>query len=60
MKTELADSITEPDIAEGVRKFSDAIGLSPEAFANIVPFTISQPEDVDINEVLFRPTKQEL
>ena len=31
-----------------------------ETFANIVSFAISQPEDVDINEILFRPTKQEL
>jgi NADP-dependent 3-hydroxy acid dehydrogenase YdfG len=60
MKTELANSITEPDIAEGVRKYADAIGVSSEAFANIVSFAISQPEDVDINEILFRPTKQEL
>jgi NADP-dependent 3-hydroxy acid dehydrogenase YdfG len=60
MKTELADSITEPDVAEGVRMFTDAVGVSSEAFANIVSFAISQPEDVDINEILFRPTKQEL
>jgi len=25
-----------------------------------VDFAISQPEDVDINEILFRPTAQEL
>ena len=60
MKTELADSITESDIADGVRKFADMIGVTAETFANIVSFTISQPEDVDINEILFRPTKQEL
>ncbi|MGH9342470.1 MAG: oxidoreductase, partial [Terriglobia bacterium] len=25
-----------------------------------VAFAISQPEDVDVNEILFRPTHQEL
>jgi len=60
MKTELADSITEPDVAEGVRKFTDMIGVSADTFANVVSFAISQPQDVDINEILFRPTKQEL
>jgi len=25
-----------------------------------VAFAIGQPEDVDINEILFRPTRQEL
>ncbi len=29
------------------------------ALANMVAFAISQPEDVEINEILFRPTKQE-
>jgi NADP-dependent 3-hydroxy acid dehydrogenase YdfG len=59
VKTELADSITEPDIAQSVRAFAEAFGVSAESFANIVSFAISQPEDVDINEILFRPTKQE-
>ncbi len=59
MKTDLVDSITEPDVAEGVRRFMD-IGVSAETFANIVSFVIRQPDDVDINEVLFRPTRQEL
>jgi hypothetical protein len=30
-----------------------------EAFARMVAFVISQPDDVDINEILFRPTSQE-
>ena len=34
--------------------------ISAESFANMVAFAISQPEDVDVNEILFRPTRQEL
>jgi NADP-dependent 3-hydroxy acid dehydrogenase YdfG len=56
--TELPDSISEPDIAENVRKRYEG-AIPPESFANIVSFAISQPEDVDINEILFRPTSQE-
>jgi len=56
--TELVDSITEPDIAEGVRKRYEG-AIPAEAFAKIVAFAISQPDDVDINEILFRPTSQE-
>jgi NADP-dependent 3-hydroxy acid dehydrogenase YdfG len=56
--TDLTNSITEPDIAEGMRKrYEDAVPA--DAFANAVVFAISQPEDVDVNEILFRPTKQE-
>jgi NADP-dependent 3-hydroxy acid dehydrogenase YdfG len=56
--TELPDSITEPDVAEGVRKFYD-IAIAPESFARAVAYAIGQPDDVDINEILFRPTQQE-
>jgi NADP-dependent 3-hydroxy acid dehydrogenase YdfG len=35
-------------------------GIPASSFANMVAFAMSQPEDVDINEILFRPTRQEL
>jgi len=58
--TELPNSVTEPDVAESVRELYARVAISPDSFANMVAFAISQPEDVDINEILFRPTKQEL
>jgi len=60
MVTELADSITEADVAEGVRKFTEEFGLSAQSFARAVEFAMSQPDDMDVNEILFRPTRQEL
>lgn len=60
LATELANSITEPDIAENVSKFMHEIALPAESFARVVAFAISQPQDMDINEILFRPTRQEL
>ncbi len=56
--TELPSSVTEPDVAEGVRKIYE-IAVPAETFARAVSFAISQPEDVDVNEILFRPTRQE-
>jgi NADP-dependent 3-hydroxy acid dehydrogenase YdfG len=56
--TELPDSITEPDVAERVRKVY-AMAIPADSFASMVAFAMSQPEDVDVNEILFRPTKQE-
>jgi NADP-dependent 3-hydroxy acid dehydrogenase YdfG len=58
--TELPDSITEPDIAAGVGKFYQETAIPADAFARAVVFAMSQPEDVDINEILFRPTRQVL
>jgi NADP-dependent 3-hydroxy acid dehydrogenase YdfG len=57
--TELPDSVTEPDLVENVHKLYE-IALPADSFANTVAFAMSQPEDVDVNEILFRPTRQEL
>src|SRR4051794_913972 len=58
--TELPSSITEPDVAENVRKFYQDFAIPAETFARMVAFAMSQPEEVDVNEILFRPTRQEM
>jgi NADP-dependent 3-hydroxy acid dehydrogenase YdfG len=58
--TELPDSITEPDIAERTHKFYKDVAIPADSFARAVVFAMSQPDDVDVNEILFRPTRQEL
>jgi NADP-dependent 3-hydroxy acid dehydrogenase YdfG len=52
--------VTEPDSAERIRKFHEEIAIPGEAFARAVAFAVSQPDDVDVNEILFRPARQEL
>jgi NADP-dependent 3-hydroxy acid dehydrogenase YdfG len=58
--TELPNSITEPDVSESIHKFYEAYAIPADSFARAVAFAMSQPEDVDVNEILFRPTRQEL
>ena len=58
--TELPDSVTESDIAEKIRAYYDEIAIPAESFAQAVIFAMSQPEEVDVNEILFRPIKQML
>ena len=58
--TELPDSITEQDVSKDIHEFYEKVAIPADSFARIVAFAISQPEDVDINEVLYRPTRQEL
>ena len=57
--TELPDSVTDPDVAERLHKFYAEVAIPADSFARAVAFAISQPEDVDVNEILFRPTRQE-
>ncbi len=56
--TELPNSITESDVAENVHK-TYGLAIPADSFARAVEFAMSQPEDVDVNEILFRPTRQE-
>jgi NADP-dependent 3-hydroxy acid dehydrogenase YdfG len=58
--TELPNSITEADVAKGIGQFYEQYAIPADSFARAVGFAISQPEDVDINEILLRPTRQEL
>lgn len=60
VRTELLDGISEPDIADAVRKRVEPVALPAESFARAVVFALSQPEEMDVNEILFRPTRQEL
>jgi NADP-dependent 3-hydroxy acid dehydrogenase YdfG len=59
VETELPDSITDPGAAERVRALYASVAIPADSFANMVIFAMSQPDDVDINEILYRPTKQE-
>jgi len=58
--TELPNSATEPDVAENLHKFYEEFAIPADSFARTVAFAMNQPEEVDINEILFRPTRQEL
>lgn len=57
--TELANTITDPDVAKRVHTLYENVGIPADSFARAVIYAMSQPDDVDINEILFRPTKQE-
>lgn len=58
--TELPDSVSDPSVAERVKKFYADFAIPADAFARAVAYAMSQPDDVDINEILFRPTRQEI
>jgi NADP-dependent 3-hydroxy acid dehydrogenase YdfG len=58
VETELPNSVTEPDTAENIRKVYE-LAVPADSFARAVAFAMSQPQDVDVNEILYRPTRQE-
>lgn len=55
VESELADTITDPAAAEAMRAYR-AIALKPDAIARAVRYVIEQPDDVDVSDIVVRPT----
>ena len=55
VESELPDTITDPVAAEAMKTYR-AIALQPAAIGRAVRFAIEQPDDVDVNEIVVRPT----
>ncbi|WP_421611718.1 SDR family oxidoreductase [Agrobacterium tumefaciens] len=55
VESELADTITDPAAAELMQSYR-AIALKPDAIGRAVRYAIEQPDDVDVNEIVVRPT----
>jgi len=57
--TSFADSMTDPGIKAQIQKRMDEIALAPEAIARAIAFAIEQPADVDVGDIVIRPTAQD-
>ena len=55
VESELASTITDPVAIEAMAAYR-AIALKPEAIAKAVRYAIEQPDGVDVNEIVVRPT----
>lgn len=56
--TELPDTVNDPEVAARIRKLYADVAISADSFAHAVAYAIAQPAEVDINEILYRPTRQ--
>ncbi|WP_043358859.1 SDR family oxidoreductase [Belnapia sp. F-4-1] len=56
VESELADTITDPAAAEAMRTYR-AVAIQPDAIGRAVRFALEQPEQVDVNEIVVRPTR---
>lgn len=57
--TELTNTISHEGTAQNVNQLY-SVAIDPDAIARAIAFAIEQPHDVDINEMIIRPTQQEL
>ena len=54
-ESELADSISDSEARRGMQDFRK-IAIPAEAIARAIAFAIEQPNDVDVSEIIVRPT----
>lgn len=59
VESELADTITDPDTIAGMAAFRSTM-LGADAIARAIRFAITQPDDVDVSEIIVRPTASDV
>lgn len=55
VESELADSISDETARDAMRRFRK-VALDPQAIARALAYAIEQPDDVDVSEIVVRPT----
>lgn len=55
VESELADSISDASAREAMQAFR-RIAITPDAIARAVAYAVEQPDDVDVSELIVRPT----
>ena len=58
VKTDFAASMTDPQVRAAIIAKMDEIAISPDAIARAIAFAIEQPQDVDVGDIVVRPTAQ--
>lgn len=58
VKTDIANNIKNEEMKTAIQKGMEQIAINPLAVANAVMYAISQPNDVEIGDIVIRPSKQ--
>ena len=56
--TDSPGHVSSPAVREQIREARDRMAIPPDAIARAIAFAIEQPADVDVNEIIVRPTAQ--
>lgn len=58
VRTNLGDSMTNQNMKSQINDQMNKMAIPPEAIARAIAFAIEQPDDVDVGEIIVRPTAQ--
>ncbi|MCM3300843.1 SDR family oxidoreductase [Streptomyces pseudogriseolus] len=56
VESEIAESISDPTAAQAIKEYRAAGVISPDAIARAISYAIGEPADVDVNELIIRPS----
>lgn len=56
--TDFAESMTDPAVKAQIIAARDKLAIPPESIARAIAFAIEQPDNVDVGEIVVRPTAQ--
>jgi NADP-dependent 3-hydroxy acid dehydrogenase YdfG len=57
-RTDFADDAANPDVKAQIAEAKERFAMPPDAIARAIAFAIEQPADVDVGEIIVRPTAQ--
>jgi NADP-dependent 3-hydroxy acid dehydrogenase YdfG len=58
VRTNFAEGVTNQEVRAQLEQSRDKFAMPPDAIARAIAFAIEQPPDVDVNEIVVRPTAQ--
>src|ERR1700733_4243734 len=58
VRTNFTDSVANAEAKAQLTASRDKMAIPPDAIARAIAFAIEQPADVDVNEIIIRPTAQ--
>jgi NADP-dependent 3-hydroxy acid dehydrogenase YdfG len=58
VRTDFAEGIKNKEMKTIITKNMENLAISPDAIANAVIYAISQPNDVEVGDIVIRPSKQ--
>jgi NADP-dependent 3-hydroxy acid dehydrogenase YdfG len=58
-RTNFLESVTNPQMKAQLMATMDKFAIPPDAIARAIAFAIEQPADVDVSEIIVRPTAQD-
>ncbi|MDA0183681.1 SDR family oxidoreductase [Solirubrobacter phytolaccae] len=56
--TDSPGHVSNPAVREQIREARDRMAIPPDAIARAIAFALEQPGEVDVNEIVVRPTAQ--